>query len=122
MHIKVSLEVINHDSYRQKSIFHFPVVVTEGTLISQTFLCVTRSGLYIYTFMLRYKPIYTLLCMFSIALYTELIKFMIKISSLEKQFRPPFTAFSQVGVQDSLCKVSFGQYSHEPYLCKSVGS
>jgi hypothetical protein len=55
-------------------------------------------------------------------LYSELIKSTGKISTLKKQFRPPFTAFSRVGVQDSLYNVSFGQYSHEPYLCKSVGS
>jgi hypothetical protein len=53
--------------------------------------------------------------MFSIVLYNELFKSTVKISSLEKQFRPPFTAFSQVGVQDSLCNVSFGQYSYESY-------
>jgi hypothetical protein len=50
--------------------------------------------------------------MFSIVLYSELIKSTVKISALEKQFRPTFTAFSQVGVQDSRCNVSFGQYSH----------
>ena len=72
--------------------------------------------------MLRCEPIYKLLCMFSIVLYNELIKSTVKISSLEKQFRPPFTAFSQVGVKVSLYNVSFGQYSHEPYPCKSVGS
>lgn len=53
--------------------------------------------------------------MFSIVLHNELIKSTVKISSLEKQFRATSTAFSQVGVQDSLCNVSFGQYADDPY-------
>ena len=73
-------------------------------------------------FMLRCKRIYKQLCTFSIVLYSELVKYTAKISTSEKQFRPPFTAFLRVSVQDSLWNVSFCQYSHESYLCKSVVS